>query len=162
SRRSALRHALSNLGRGLHRPSDERRSPEGARPFGLCAGRAPAKPVLQASRLAQAAQARRPLASASAARARLAAMRWLIGMPYARPGLMGMDFADELRALGHIVETFAYRRDNVLYKNHPTKAAYQRSLNRRLERLTTDWRPDVVLVIKGGPIAPDVIHRMKT
>ena len=89
-------------------------------------------------------------------------MRWLIVMPYARPGAMGIDFAEELRALGHGVETFAYRRDNVLYKNKPTKAAYQRALNRRLERLCTDQRPDVVLVIKGGPIAPDVVRRMKT
>jgi len=60
-------------------------------------------------------------------------MRWLIVMPYARPGAMGIDFAEELRALGHVVDTFAYRRDNVLYKNKPTKAAYQRALNRRLE-----------------------------
>ena len=88
-------------------------------------------------------------------------MRWLIVMPYARPGAMGMDFADELRPLGHVVETFSYRRDNVLYKNKPTKAAYQRALNRRLERLCTDQRPDVVLVVKGGPIAPDVIRRIK-
>ena len=89
-------------------------------------------------------------------------MRWLIVAPYARPGAMGIDFAEELRALGHIVETFAYRRDNVLYKNRPTKAAYQRALNRRLERLCADQRPDVVLVVKGGPIDPDVVRRMKT
>ena len=38
---------------------------------------------------------------------------------------MGLDFADELRALGHEVRTFAYRRDNPLYKNRPTKGAYQ-------------------------------------
>ena len=62
-------------------------------------------------------------------------MRWLVVMPYARAGRMGMDFAEELRALGHDVDTFAYRRDNVLYKNKSTKAAYQRALNRRLERL---------------------------
>src|SRR5436190_458882 len=89
-------------------------------------------------------------------------MRWLIVMPYVRPGAMGIDFAEELRSLGHVVETFAYRRDNVLYKNKPTKTAYQRALNRRLERLCTDQRPDVVLVVKGGPIAPDVVRRMKT
>jgi len=89
-------------------------------------------------------------------------MRWLIVMPYARPGAMGIDFAEELRSLGHVVETFAYRRDNVLYKNKPTKTAYQRALNRRLERLCADQRPDVVLVVKGGPIAPDVVRRMKT
>jgi spore maturation protein CgeB len=88
-------------------------------------------------------------------------MRWLIVMPYARPGAMGTDFAEELRALGHGVDTFAYRRDNLLYKNKPTKTAYQRTLNRRLERLCTDRRPDVVLVVKGGPIAPDVVRRMK-
>jgi len=30
-------------------------------------------------------------------------VRWLIVLPSERPGLMGMDFADELRALGHEV-----------------------------------------------------------
>ena len=89
-------------------------------------------------------------------------MRWLVVMPYARAGLMGMDFADELRALGHDVETFAYRRDNVLYKNKSTKVAYQRALNRRLERRCRDARPDVVLVIKGGPLGPDVVRRVKS
>ena len=88
-------------------------------------------------------------------------MRWLIVMPYTRPGAMGIDFAEELRALGHVVETFAYRRDNVLYKNKSTKGAYQRALNSRLERAGAAQRPDVVLVIKGGPIAPEVIRRMK-
>ena len=74
---------------------------------------------------------------------------------------MGMDFADELRALGHVVDTFAYRRENVLYKNKPTKAAYQRVLNRRLEQRGATFAPDVVLVIKGGPIGPDVLRRIK-
>jgi spore maturation protein CgeB len=88
-------------------------------------------------------------------------MRWLIVMPYARAGLMGMDFAEELTALGHQVEVFPYRRDNVLYKNKPTKAAYQRALNRRLERRCADGRPDVVLVVKGGPLGPEVLQRVK-
>ena len=88
-------------------------------------------------------------------------MRWLIVLPYARPGLMGMDFAEELRQLGHTVDTFAYRRDNVLYKNKSTKAAYQRALNRRLERSCVDQRPDVILVIKGGPIGREVLERLK-
>jgi spore maturation protein CgeB len=88
-------------------------------------------------------------------------MKWVVVMPYARPGSMGMDFADELRSLGHAVETFAYRRDNVLYKNKPTKAAYQKTLNRRLERLCGRARPDIVLVIKGGPVGVDVIRRIK-
>ena len=81
-------------------------------------------------------------------------MRWLIVLPFARPGLMGVDFGDELRALGHEVRLFAYRRDNPLYKNTPTKAAYQLWILRRLERVCLRWRPDVVLVIKGGPITP--------
>jgi spore maturation protein CgeB len=88
-------------------------------------------------------------------------MRWLIVMPYARAGLMGMDFAEELTALGHQVEVFPYRRDNVLYKNKPTKAAYQRALNRRLERRSADGRPDVVLVVKGGPLGPEVLQRVR-
>src|SRR5688500_2864210 len=88
-------------------------------------------------------------------------MRWLVVMPYVRAGLMGMDFADELRALGHDVDTFAYRRDNVLYKNKSTKLAYQHALNRRLEQRCRDARPDAVLVIKGSPIGPDVVRRIK-
>ena len=88
-------------------------------------------------------------------------MKWLIVLPKAQPGHMGMDFADELRALGHVVDTFAYRRENVLYKNKSTKAAYQRVLNRRLERRCATFTPDVVLVIKGGPIAPDVLRGIK-
>jgi len=74
---------------------------------------------------------------------------------------MGMDFADELRTLGHEVRTFAYRRDNPLYKNRGTKAAYQHWILRRLERVCLAWRPSVVLVIKGGPITPELIRRVK-
>jgi spore maturation protein CgeB len=89
-------------------------------------------------------------------------VRWLIVLPFARPGLMGMDFGDELVQLGHEVQPFPYRRDNALYKNTPTKAAYQQLIAHRLERLCRDWRPDIVLVIKGGPIAPDVIRRVRS
>jgi spore maturation protein CgeB len=88
-------------------------------------------------------------------------MRWLIVLPFERPGHMGMDFRDELRAMGHEVRTFAYRRDNPLYKNRGSKRAYQRLILRRLERACRDWRPTIVLVIKGGPIAPALIHRVK-
>jgi spore maturation protein CgeB len=88
-------------------------------------------------------------------------VRWLIVLPFARPGLLGVDFADELRELGHEVRLFAYRRDNVLYKNTPTKAAYQRLILRRLERACAAWRPEVALVAKGGPITPDVVHRIR-
>jgi len=88
-------------------------------------------------------------------------VRWLIVLPFARPGLMGVDFGDELRELGHEVRLFPYRRDNALYKNAPTKAAYQRVILRRLERTCGDWRPDVVLVIKGGPITPELVRRVK-
>ncbi|HEU5319961.1 MAG TPA: glycosyltransferase, partial [Methylomirabilota bacterium] len=88
-------------------------------------------------------------------------MRWLIVLPFARPGLMGMDFADALRGLGHEVRTFAYRRDNALYKNTPTKAAYRLFILRRLERACLAWRPDVVLVFKGGDVTPGVIRRIK-
>ncbi len=88
-------------------------------------------------------------------------MRWLIVLPFERPEHMGMDFRDELLARGHEVKTFAYRRDNPLYKNVGTKEAYQLWILRRLERSCLDWRPDVVLVIKGGPITPGVIRRIK-
>jgi spore maturation protein CgeB len=88
-------------------------------------------------------------------------VRWLIVLPFARPGLMGVDFGDELTGLGHEVRLFPYRRDNALYKNTPTKGAYQRWILRRLERACRDWRPEVVLVIKGGPITPDVVRRVK-
>ena len=88
-------------------------------------------------------------------------MRWLIVLPFARPGLMGVDFGDELTRLGHEVRLFPYRRDNPLYKNTPTKAAYQKLILRRLERACLDWRPEVVLVIKGGPITPDFVERVR-
>ncbi len=88
-------------------------------------------------------------------------MRWLIVLPFERPEHMGMDFRDELRAMGHEVRTFAYRRDNPLYKNRGTKAAYQLWLLRRLERACLEWRPDLVLVIKGGPVTPGLIRRVK-
>ena len=88
-------------------------------------------------------------------------MRWLIVLPFARPGLMGVDFGDELTQLGHEVRLFPYRRDNPLYKNTPTKAAYQKLILRRLERVCLDWRPEVVLVIKGGPITPDFVERVR-
>jgi spore maturation protein CgeB len=89
-------------------------------------------------------------------------VRWLIVLPFARPGLMGMDVADELRGLGHEVRLFPYRRDNPLYKNAPTKAAYQRLILHRLERACTAWRPEVALVVKGGPITPEVVGRIRT
>src|SRR5258705_8580017 len=86
-------------------------------------------------------------------------MRWLIVLLFDRPQHMGVDFRDELEAMGHEVRTFAYRRDNPLYKNRGTKAAYQVWILRRLERLCIEWRPSLVLVIKGGPITPGVVRR---
>jgi spore maturation protein CgeB len=88
-------------------------------------------------------------------------MRWLIVLPFDRPGHMGVDFAEELVALGHEVRKFAYRRDNVWYKNTPTKALYQRWLEGRLERVGLAWRPEVTLVIKGGPLGPAFIARFR-
>jgi spore maturation protein CgeB len=88
-------------------------------------------------------------------------VRWLIVLPFARPGLMGVDFGDELRELGHEVRLFAYRRENPLYKNRRTKATYQRWILRRLERACRAWQPQVVLVIKGGPITPALVQRVK-
>jgi spore maturation protein CgeB len=88
-------------------------------------------------------------------------VRWLIVLPFARPGLMGVDFGDELRGLGHEVRLFAYRRENPLYKNRSTKATYQRWILGRLERACRDWQPQVVLVIKGGPITPGLVQRVK-
>ena len=88
-------------------------------------------------------------------------MRWLIALPSNRAGLMGVDFADELTAMGHEARLFEYRRDNVLYKNRSTKGAYQRWILHRFERACVAWEPDVVLVIKGGPITPQVIRRLK-
>lgn len=82
-------------------------------------------------------------------------------MPFMRPGAMGPDFAAELTGAGHTVACFAYRRDNVLYKNKPVKALYQRALSRGLERRAAAFRPDVMLVIKGGAIEADVIRRIK-
>jgi spore maturation protein CgeB len=89
-------------------------------------------------------------------------VRWLIVPPFDRPGHAGVDFADELRGLGHEVDLFAYRRENVLYKNKPTKAVYQRVIAQRLERRCAAFRPDVVLVVKGGPIAAEVLHGIRS
>jgi spore maturation protein CgeB len=88
-------------------------------------------------------------------------MRWLIVLPFERREHMGMDFRDELALMGHEVRTFAYRRDNALYKNRGTKARYQAWILRRLEAACAEWRPAVVLVIKGGPITPELIRRVK-
>ncbi|HWN93333.1 MAG TPA: DUF3880 domain-containing protein, partial [Verrucomicrobiae bacterium] len=88
-------------------------------------------------------------------------MRWLIVLPFDRPEHMGVDFRDELVAMGHEVRTFAYRRNNPLYKNRGTKAAYQLWILRRLERICLEWEPSLVLVIKGGPITPGLIRRVK-
>jgi spore maturation protein CgeB len=88
-------------------------------------------------------------------------MRWLIVLPFDRPEHMGVDFRDELRTMGHGVRTFAYRRNNPLYKNRGTKAAYQLFILRRLEKLCCEWRPSIVLVIKGGPITPGLVRRVK-
>lgn len=88
-------------------------------------------------------------------------MRWLVVVPSEQPGLMGMDFAAELGTLGHEVCTFAYRRENLFYKNKGSKAVYQRLLLGRLDRRCRAWRPAVVLVIKGGPLTPDFLHRLR-
>jgi len=88
-------------------------------------------------------------------------VRWLIVLPFARPGHMGMDFRDELVAMGHEARAFAYRRDNPLYKNRSTKATYQLFILRRLERACVAYRPDFVLVIKGGPVTPGLVRRVK-
>jgi spore maturation protein CgeB len=88
-------------------------------------------------------------------------MRWLVVLPFERAGLMGMDFADELRRLGHDVRTFAYRRENALYKNRSTKLAYQRVIAAKLERVCAEWRPAIVLVVKGSPIFPGLIRRIR-
>jgi spore maturation protein CgeB len=74
---------------------------------------------------------------------------------------MGVDFADELRRRGHEVRTFAYRRDNALYKNKRTKAAYRLWILRRLERACVAWRPELTLVIKGGDVTPGVVRRLR-
>ena len=89
-------------------------------------------------------------------------MRWLIVLPSALPEHMGMDVRQELMAMGHEVRIFAYRRDNALYKNRGTKAAYQLWILRRLERACLAFQPSLVLVVKGGPITPGLIRRVKS
>ena len=88
-------------------------------------------------------------------------MRWLIVLPWRRPGHMGVDFAEELTALGHEVRTFAYRRDNVWYKNTGSKTVYQRWIAGRLLRLGLRWRPELTLVVKGGPFDGEFIRRFR-
>src|SRR3990172_1314195 len=81
----------------------------------------------------------------------LSPMRWLIVLPFERPEHMGVDFPDALVGLGHEARTFAYRRDNALYKNRGTKAAYQLWILRSLERECLAGRPSPVPGGKGGP-----------
>jgi spore maturation protein CgeB len=88
-------------------------------------------------------------------------MRWVLVVGFEHTADFGLDVRDELTALGHEVRTFAYRRANVLYKNRSTKAAYQLFILRRLERLCVAWRPHLVLVLKGSPITPGLIRRVK-
>jgi spore maturation protein CgeB len=82
-------------------------------------------------------------------------------LAFEQPNGFGTDFRDELTTRGHEVCVFAYRRRNVLFKNRGTKAAYQRWLLSRLERTCLAWRPQVVLVLKGGPITGGLIKRVK-
>jgi spore maturation protein CgeB len=89
-------------------------------------------------------------------------VRWLVVMAFERAESIGMDLASELEALGHEVRRFAYRRDNVLYKNTSTKAAYQRLIARRLVARAATWRPDVVLVAKGSALPAPVLADLRT
>lgn len=89
-------------------------------------------------------------------------MRWLVVFGFEQAGGFGVDVRDELRALGHDVRIFAYRRKNALYKNRAFKGAYQRWILWRLERLAIQWRPQIVLVLKGSVIVPALIHRIKS
>jgi spore maturation protein CgeB len=73
----------------------------------------------------------------------------------------GADFREELTARRHEVRTFAYRRQNVFYRNTATKGAYQRLILKGLELRCRAWRPDIVLVLKGGPLGAEVIGRIK-
>jgi spore maturation protein CgeB len=88
-------------------------------------------------------------------------MRWVLVVGFEHAADFGLDVRDELAAMGHEVRSFAYRRANVFYNNRTTKAAYQRFILHRLERLCLAWRPHMVLVLKGGPITPELIHRVK-
>jgi spore maturation protein CgeB len=88
-------------------------------------------------------------------------MRCLVVLALERAGDFGVDFRDELAAMGHEVRTFAYRRENFLYRNRSTKDAYQRVILARLERECREWRPAIVLVLKGGPIPAELIQRVK-
>lgn len=88
-------------------------------------------------------------------------MRWVLVVGFEHAADFGLDVRDELAAMGHEVRPFAYRRANVLYKNRSTKAAYQLFILRKLERLCMAWRPHIVLVLKGGPISPGLIRRVK-
>ena len=88
-------------------------------------------------------------------------MRWLVVLGEEHAADFGLDFRDELVTLGHEVQTFAYRRRNPLYTNRSTKTAYQALILRRLERMAVAFRPDIVLVLKGGPVGGELIHRVK-
>ena len=89
------------------------------------------------------------------------ALRWLVLLGVEHAVDFGLDFRDELRTMGHEVRTFAYRRENVFYKNRTTKALYQRLILRRFERMAADWRPHLIVALKASPISADVIERVR-
>jgi spore maturation protein CgeB len=88
-------------------------------------------------------------------------MRWVLVVGFERAADFGLDVRDELVGMGHEVRPFAYRRTNLLYKNRSTKATYQRFILSRLEKLCLTWHPHLVLVLKGGPITPGLVRRVK-
>src|SRR5262249_879975 len=47
------------------------------------------------------------------------------------------------------------------YKTKPSKPLHTRALRGRLQRMAEDWRPQLVLVIKGGPISPEIVRRLR-
>ena len=79
-------------------------------------------------------------------------MRWLIVLPWQRPGHMGVDFEEELTALGHEARTFASRRDN---QHHPMNDIV--GVNARTFELAAaaacqvvDFKEDLATLFKPG------------
>jgi len=89
-------------------------------------------------------------------------MRALVVVPYWPPREgWGEDWRSALQADGHAVRCVGYRRLSPLYKNKGVKTIYQRWIRRGILALATQWRPDLVLILKGESLPPDFIRAMK-
>ncbi len=89
-------------------------------------------------------------------------MRALVVAPYWPPREgWGEDWRLALEADGHSVRCVGYRRLSPLYKNKGVKTIYQRWIRRGILALAAEWKPNLVLVLKGESFRPAFIHALR-